>query len=835
MQLTLGRGIVRWVSISTLLGVATLGTSGAGPATDWQSRVSSALLKIYQADRTKPATGPPGPHQQPPHSLARFDSSGRVEIDVHFDCTGNEPTQALSAAGLAVSTSVHVAPFCVVEGWAAPATLPNIASIGGVTRVALPVYAHHGAPSRRPATKVPAAPRAAPKQSVPLSVPQSSIDGAGVNIMRSDVYAQQTGTNGSGVTVAVMSDDVTSLATIQGRGELPASITVYPSGGATPTPTDEGTMMLEEVHAVAPGATLAFCGPGTTVQYLTCLQAITGASVDIAVDDIGYFPLDLMSASSTFAQAVQNVLSAHPSLTLFSSAGNDNEAYWQGTYNPSTFTLNGSTTLTCNGQVDSYLENFGSRLNNVLTLKATQAAPVFLEWADPVGHNASNFDLYILDGSGNVLSCVAGARSADPFNLFAPNTPLSAGTYDLLIGTPDQSFAGKFLKLDTYGNGAATLGTTSTGSVDSPQRFLAAVQTVGAVDGGDNVGNNIEPFSATGPTQLEFPAPASLQAPVVAAPDDVAVDNVGTKFPSNPFFGTSAAAPNAAAVLALLQSSFQGVSASVLLAGMRAGAVPLGNGAPNGVYGYGRVDAVGALNAIALPTITAIGAVSIVGGQSSSQLPFTLTSVGNLSLAGSSDNTALVAFGASGNVTVTTGCGTTTDSCNLVIIPTLGQSGVVNLTISATDGGKRAASTMFAVTVTKPAAPGATVTANAAQSITVGGPTSAITLVLSGTGPFTATAASNNAALLPSSSITLTSGCGTSTSLDTCTATLAPVSGQTGTATITFSAVDPYAQTGTGTATLQVNAPPSHGGGALDLWALMTLGGLLARRTRRLN
>jgi hypothetical protein len=417
-----------------------------------------------------------------------------------------------------------------------------------------------------------------------------------------------------------------------------------------------------------------------------------------------------------------------------------------------------------------------------------------------------------------------------------PSPPLAAGTYNLLIGTPTQTFSGKFLKLDAGANGAGTLSITSTGSVDSPQKFVSGVQTIGAVDGIDGIGNTIEPYSATGPIQIEFPTPSTIQAPVFVAPDDVVVDNAGTLFPSNPFRGTSAAVPNAAAVLALLESSFSGVPVATLLTAVRAGAAQLGTGVPNGVYGYGRVDAIGALNAVALPTISPISAVSIVGGQNSGQLQFTMTGVGTLTVSGSSDNTALVAFGTGGSASVTAGCGTITTTCSLLITPRLGQSGTAHVTVQTADGGQRVASTAFTVTVTKPPPPLVNVTGGANQTIVEGGAVSGVTFVLAGTGPLTVSVASSNTNLLAVSAITLNgAGCGPTVNQAVCTAALSPASGQSGTATVTITAQDPYGQATSNTATLQVSAPSSHGGGggSIDLWVLLGLTGLTMGRARR--
>jgi Subtilase family len=574
--------------------------------------------------------------------------------------------------------------------------------------------------------------------------------------------------------------------------------------------------------------------------------------VNIIADDSGFPADDLMSTNGTFAQGVQSILAANPGLTLFSSSGNNNQAYWQGPYSPTLFTLNGvPSTITCgaNGQVDSYLESFGVQPDETLTLTQPLTAVLYLQWADPFGKNTSNFDFYILDASFNVLACAPGAGSAVTFNELQAVPVLAPGTYFLAIGTPDETLAGTFLKLDAHADGAGTLNITTAGSVDSPQKFISGVQTIGAVDGGDGTGDNIEPFSGTGPIQLEFPAPSTIQAPILVAPDDVAIDNSGTLFPSNPFFGTSAATPNAAAVLALLESAFPGVPPPSLLASMREGAVQLGNRVPNGTFGYGRVDAIAALNAVAAPTISSISDASIVGGQSSGPLPFTMTGVGTLAVSDSSDNATLVSGGANGGVSLTPqGCGTTTNGCDVTITPTLGQIGTAHVTVEATDGGKRFASTTFTVTVTTPAPPTVKVTGGASQTITEGGAASAVTFVMAGTGPLTPSVVSGNVSLLPNTSISLSSGCGTTT--NSCTATPVLAAGQTGSTTITISAQDPYGQGGAGTAALQVNAPPptpppppppppspsggggggGGGGGVLDLWVLLGLAGLTVTR-----
>lgn len=816
-----------YVAILALL-LAPIIASGTALSTSnaWQRHVAPRLVDLWSAAHSSHTLDVIRRAHTKNHYGIRVDSMLRVQMDLFHACGHPVNAALLSNFGFHAGTNVEAGAYCVVEGWGPVAALPKLAVFPHVTHIELPVYAHTSNINLR---------RYSTKQ-VPLAIANttSSIDGAGVTIMQADQYVTQTSTNGSGITVGVISDDVTNLAVIQGRGELPASITVQNLNDPNPNPTDEGTMMLEEVHAVAPGASLQFCGPNTTTEYIKCLQLFAGDGVKIAVDDLGFPADDLMSAQSIFAQGVASVLSANPNFTLFSSTDNQQQAYWQGSYNPSTFTFNSSSSLTCsaNGQVDSYLENFGTVLYQTLTLSAPLTGPLYLQWADPYGQNVSNFDLYILDGSYNVLACVPGAGSLDTFDELADSS-IAAGTYYLLIGTPDQTSAGKFLKLIAYADGAGNLSMTTPGAVDSPQKFLSGVQTVGAVDGGDGVGNIIEPFSNTGPIQLEFPSPATVQAPIFVAPDDIAIDDVGTDFTQDPFFGTSAAAPNAAAVAALLEASFKGAPVSTLLSAMQTGAAQLGTTVPDGVFGYGRVDAIGALNSLPLPTLSTIQNTSVVGGKSSAPISIAMSGVGDLTLSGASDNQALVDFGASGNVTIdTTGCGTSTDSCTITVTPTLGQTGTANLTIYASDGAGRSASQNFSVSVTKPTAP--TSSGGSNQTVDQGHAFASEQVTFTGTEPLAVTLASSNSSLISTSGLTLNSGCGTTTLA--CSVSISAQSNASGSSTITVTGTDPYGQSAHTSFSLTVTAPTKSGGGGGVSLGLLTLASIcLFMRRRQLN
>ncbi|MDA8095064.1 MAG: JDVT-CTERM domain-containing protein [Betaproteobacteria bacterium] len=691
--------------------LALLAPAQTALASDWQAHISTRLSAELQRKGIIASTLAPAASRALSVGGARFDAAGGIQVDISHPCGQPVDAGALAAAGFHVSATASAPPFCVVEGWVDASGVPYLASLPNVTLMDLPHYARlRGGASVSPRTGGGAATMGS----------TTPIDGNGVSIMNADQYVSSTGINGSGVTVGIISDDDTSLATIQGRGELPGNITNYcsaadPCSGAAftntnPNPTDEGTMMLEEVHAVAPGATLAFCGPQTDVEYVQCLQAFANAHVNIVADDLGFLGEDIMSNQSAFTQGVQNILQGDSALTLFSASGNDEAGYWEGNYTPTQNTT--GPTLTCNGQTDTDVEDFGSAVFDSYTFHSDSWG-VFLEWDDPYSSNASNFDLYVVDPSNNaIVGCVSGSGQTHPVDVLWANGQFTAGkTYDIYIAN-DGSSTGKFLKLDIMADGGSSLGTTSTGGLDSPQQFATGDQSIGAVYGSDGVGSSIEPYSQQGPIELAFWNSSTtvsdplqqIDAPALVAPDGIYVDNAGTDFSSDMFYGTSAATPNAAASLALLEGAFKSVSASQLMGYLEQGAYPL---SPpwNGTFGYGRVDVWNARQQISLPTVNPINNLTMTAGQSASASVI-VSGTAPLTISVSSANSTLIP---AANVALSPStCGQSgySSSCTLTITPVSGQSGTANLTVTVANSSNESQATTFTVTVDPPAPTG---------------------------------------------------------------------------------------------------------------------------------
>jgi hypothetical protein len=643
-------------------------------------------------------------------SAAHRDAAGRLQMDVHFDCTLAPPLVALTAAGLAATSTVKAGTLCVVEGWALASSLPQLDAVAGVIRISAPSYAPPAPPRALPAMHRELARSGVQK----AGAGTPGVDQNGISIMRADQFVSQTGTTGAGVTVGVQSSGVYSLGLIQARGELPASVQVlYPAGNTTPIVADEGTALMEEVHAVAPGANLVYCGPSTFVDFTSCLTQLINAGATIVLDDNGFVSDGVLSLDNDQSSALTQILAMNPAVLMFSSAGNNDGTYWEGNYSPVSAGTTTLPPLSCpsNAAVpDAYVASFGGASSQTLTVTGYATFPLLLAWADPPGQITSHFDVFWLPaGSTTPAGCFSTSGSTT--NQIVQTVTLAPGSYTVVVASPDASAAGKFLKLWAGGDGLTALSVSTPGGLVIPQAMVPGVLIVGAVNGSDGVGNTIEAFSSSGPLTVEFPAPAQLQLPLLVAPDGIAIDAEGTYFadelfPDGNFYGTSAAVANAAPVAALLRGAFPTLSVAQVTTALESGAIALGGTVPDGVFGYGRIDALGALGTVPTPTISALVDQASTGSASTSPQPFTITGTGALHFTVSSSNTALVpdAVGSAGapGISVSAGCGTTTLTCTLSVTPVGGQAGTAVLTVAAVDGGNRSAVSQMTLTATDP-------------------------------------------------------------------------------------------------------------------------------------
>ena len=363
---------------------------------------------------------------------------------------------------------------------------------------------------------------------------------------------------GAGIGIGVISDGVETLAARQASGDLPAQVIVLPGQEGS---GDEGTAMLEIVHDLAPGADLYFATAlGGQAQFAANIEALCDAGANVIVDDIGYYS-EANLQDDLVAQGV-NAATAD-GCYFFSAAGNtgnlnDNTSgVWEGDY------VAGSS-LTVEGSTLGVRHDFGSS-EEENPIPGLFFGTVVLQWADPLGASANDYDLFLVDGDGDVLASSTNTQDGaqDPFESIS--TGFSA-YFDVRLVIVKVSGADRYLRLQAFRKRLriATAGNTwghaaAENAVGVGQVDVHAAGGVGGVfDGTESVSTS----SSDGPRRIFFEPDgtaitagnfSSTGGKVIQRPDLVAAGCVSTATPGfSPFCGTSAAAPHAAAIAALM-------------------------------------------------------------------------------------------------------------------------------------------------------------------------------------------------------------------------------------------------------------------------------------------
>ena len=380
------------------------------------------------------------------------------------------------------------------------------------------------------------------------------------------------GVDGSGVRVGAMSDSVDALADLQASGDLPPVVTVLPGQSGNPG-TSEGTALLEIVHDLAPGAELFFAtGRGGQAQMAQNILDLEAAGCTVIVDDVLYFAEPVFQ-DGVIAQAVDQV--AAQGVAYFSAAGNSGNlaagtaGVWEGDY------LGTALPGPLAGVGLSAHDFGGGENSNELTLDT----PFFitLQWSDPAGASANDYDLYLLDASlTNVVAASTNVQDGtqDPFEILDSTASDDTGNRIVVVKF---SGADRFLHVNSHrGQLAAATDGQIFGHPAAEGAMAVAAVDVATAGGGVFTGgaaNPTEPFTSDGPRRIFFEAdgtPVGGVAEVAGGqasverqvPDVAAADGVTTATPGfNPFFGTSASAPHVAGIAALIKQFLSSLSA----------------------------------------------------------------------------------------------------------------------------------------------------------------------------------------------------------------------------------------------------------------------------------
>ncbi len=421
--------------------------------------------------------------------------------------------------------------------------------------------------------------------------------------------------------------------------------------------TDEGRAMLQTVHDVAPDASLAFATAfggeevfANNIERLARPTAEGGAGAKVIADDVAYFEEPFFQ-DGPVASAINRVVAS--GVEYFTAAGNDNLFDAMGheiaSWEAPEFHDSGSCPAALEGVKEAgYPEHcmqFGpSAPDNTfgITVERGATLTVDLQWAEPWFGVHSDLDVFLLNSAGKPITEgeeVVGSdndniQTQKPVEVFQwENKAKSPQNVELAINhcfgelcngekevNPALMPRLKVALLENGGGVSETQYPTSAeGDTVGPtivgHSGDANAITVGAERYDEN--SAPEPYSSRGPTTHYFgpvsnttPAPEIPGGETISKPDLVATDCGATTFFGSfegggwRYCGTSAAAPHAAGVAALMLQSDPSLTVAQARAALSASAQPVGSFGPNAV-GAGLLDALGAVARVALPpTVT---------------------------------------------------------------------------------------------------------------------------------------------------------------------------------------------------------------------------------------
>jgi len=416
-----------------------------------------------------------------------------------------------------------------------------------------------------------------------------------------DLARVSYGVDGSGVSICTLSDSVDELANVQATGDLPASVGVLSGQSGVPG-SSEGTAMMEIIHDLAPGAELFFAtANGGQAQFAQNILDLQAAGCDVIVDDVFYFAEPVFE-DGVVAQAVETVTAA--GVVYLSSAGNSgnlndgSSGVWEGDYvpiaRPSVVTF---------GEAHAFGEG-----RNYNTLTRDPPYVISLTWADPQGGAANDYDLFLLDSTRSVVHAASTdyqGGTQDPFEMIDSGSYNDEGSTLVVI---HYSGDARYLHLNTH---RGQLEVATDGQIGGHTAAAAAI-SVAAVDVSGSQGaftggpdNPVEWFSSDGPRRIFFDPPGVPVTPgnfgstggkLRAKPDLAAADGVSTSTPGfSTFYGTSAAAPHAAAIAGLVLERHPTLKPHQVRVAMRTTALDIEAAGVDRDSGTGIIDPLAAL------------------------------------------------------------------------------------------------------------------------------------------------------------------------------------------------------------------------------------------------
>ncbi len=474
--------------------------------------------------------------------------------------------------------------------------------------------------------------------------------------IRANLARTTFGVDGTGLTIGILSDSfydtilgtgstsgVGCLLELTGSnpqlsGDLPDPLVVLDNGAGGNT--DEGAGMAELVADLVPGSNIMFhTAFGGQAGFATGITDLASCGADVIVDDVYYYAEPLFQ-DGFIAKAAQDAVDA--GVPYYSSAGNSASRGIHDTFTDVSATDDMASPASGN---DFHTFAGGNEFAAMGNVPNGCGATFILQWNEPFdgtqGPGATtDLDLLVCTAE-NAASCsyLSGSAQGDCAGA-ALGDPLEIGTYTNTSGATETVYLavdhfcgangatvdpGLELRILTFHSCGGTIGYEA--NVFNKMQIgghaaAAGVAAVGAVFYGEADFNgdvispagviNVESFSSLGgDVPIYFSSdgtPVPMAPELRAKPEFSAPDGTNTTFFGNDigfdvdthpnFFGTSAAAPHAAAVAGLVLDASPDISPAGINQVLMASAVDIETPGVDSLSGFGLLDALDAVQTV---------------------------------------------------------------------------------------------------------------------------------------------------------------------------------------------------------------------------------------------